>query len=248
MAYTYHGTRNLITAPGRSVQTFPSGLVRVERTYICRRGDESRYRSELAVGNLLPNDEGSPSIDGLYIYPDPQEQTQDNGFTEFRVTAYGRTNTTGTVERQGVIERLTGSFGARHFDYLYENYVFTKVLPSNVSLSQIFEPPQIDIITEVQPSAGIASFTKYDGPVNLGYFGARYIIDASAQAFVVSEQPFLAAGSSSTYYTLYSVAKGIYYISHSAKNFGAFSEYSIIYKPDVPRLFAQGTANYLPIA
>ena len=82
----------------------------------------------------------------------------------------------------------------------------------------------------------------------LGYFGGRWIIEASAQAFVVSEQPFLAAGSSFTYYTQYYVAKGIYYISHSAKNFGAFSEYSIIYKPDVPRLFAEGTANYLPIA
>jgi hypothetical protein len=246
MAYTYHGTRNLITAPGRSVQTFPSGLVRVERTYICRRGDEARYRSELAVGNLLPNDEGSPSIDGLYIYPDPQEQTMDSGFTEFRVTAYGRTNTTGTIERQGVIERLTGSYG-RHFDYLYENYVFTKVLPSNVSLSQIFEPPQIDIITEVQPSASITSFTKYDGPIILGYFGGRWYIDAAAQAFVVSEQPFLDSGSSFTYYTRYYVAKGIYYISHSAKNFGAFSEYSIIYKPDVPRLVSSGTVNYLPV-
>ena len=247
MAYTYHGTRNLITAPGRSVQTFPSGLVRVERTYICRRGDEARYRSELAVGNILPNDEGSPSIDGLYIYPDPQEQTKDNGFTEFRVTAYGRTNTTGSIERQGVIERLTGSYG-RHFDYLYENYVFTKVLPSNVSLSQIFEPPQIDIITEVQPSESITSFTKYDGPINLGFFGFKVIVRAFEQAFVVSEQPFLASGSSFTYYSLYSVAKGIYYISHSAKNFGAFSEYSIIYKPDVPRLISSGTANYLPIA
>lgn len=107
MAYTYHGTRNLITAPGRSVQTFPSGLVRVERTYICRRGDEARYRSELAVGNLLPNDEGSPSIDGLYIYPDPQEQTQDSGFTEFRVTAYGRTNTTGTSGAFSEVQSLT---------------------------------------------------------------------------------------------------------------------------------------------
>lgn len=95
MAYTYHGTRNLITAPGRSVQTFPSGLVRVERTYICRRGDESRYRSGLAVGNLLPDDDGAPAIDGIYIFPEPQEQSRDDGFVEFRVTAYGRANTSG---------------------------------------------------------------------------------------------------------------------------------------------------------
>jgi hypothetical protein len=249
MAYTYHGTRNLVTAPGRSVQTFPSGLVRVERTYICRRGDEARYRSELAVGNLLPDDEGTPAIDGLYIYPDPQEQTKDSGFTEFRVTSYGRTNTTGNIERLGVIERLTGGFGTKHFDYLYENYIFTKVLPSNVSLSQIFEPPQINIVTEVQPSAGIASFTKYDGPINLGPSTfTRFIIDASAQGFVVSEQPFLSSGSSATTYSLYSVGKGIFYASHTTKNFGSFSEYAISYNQDVPRLFAEGSTNFLPRA
>lgn len=98
MSYTYHGTRDLITAPGRSVQTFPSGLVRVERTYLCRRGDEARYRSELAVGNLLPDDEGAPAIDGLYIFPEPQEMARDDGFYEFRVTAYGRANTTGVEQ------------------------------------------------------------------------------------------------------------------------------------------------------
>jgi hypothetical protein len=98
MSYTYHGTRNLITAPGRSVQTFPSGLVRVERTYLCRRGDELRYRSELAVGNLLPDDEGAPAIDGLYIFPEPQEMARDDGFYEFRVTAYGRANATGVEQ------------------------------------------------------------------------------------------------------------------------------------------------------
>lgn len=92
MAYTYHGTRNLVMAPGRSVQTFPSGLVRVERRYFCRKSDAARYRSVLAVGNLLPNDDGAPAIDGLYIFPEPQEQSRDDGFVEFRVTAYGRSN------------------------------------------------------------------------------------------------------------------------------------------------------------
>jgi hypothetical protein len=249
MAYTYHGTRNLITAPGRAVQTFPSGLVRVERTYICRRGDENRYRSELAVGNLLPDDEGTPAIDGLYIYPDPQEQTREDGFTEFRVTAYGRTNTTGNIERLGVIERLTGSSGTKHFDFLYENYIFTRVLPSNVSLAQIFEPPQIDIVTEVQPSSDIASFTKYDGPINLGYFGYRRIIPASAQAFVISEQPFLQGGYSFATFSLYSVAKGIFYVNHTTKNFGSFSEYVISYNQDVPRRLEDlSTINFLPVA
>lgn len=99
MAYIYHGTRNLINIAGRSVQTFPSGLVRVERTYACRRGDEARYRADLKAGSILPNDIGEPAIDGLYIFPDTQEQTREDGFTDFRVSAYGRTNTTGRTSR-----------------------------------------------------------------------------------------------------------------------------------------------------
>ena len=93
--YTYHGTTDLIVLPGRSVQTFPSGLVRVERSFACRRGQEANFRSLFAQGKTMPLDDGNPAIDGLYIFPDPQETTRDDGFVEFRVTAYGRTNTTG---------------------------------------------------------------------------------------------------------------------------------------------------------
>jgi hypothetical protein len=46
----------------------------------------------------MPDDDGAPAFDGLYIFPDPQEQVRDDGFVEFRVTAYGRTNATGVVE------------------------------------------------------------------------------------------------------------------------------------------------------
>jgi hypothetical protein len=93
--YTYHGTSDLIVLPGRSVQTFPSGLVRVERSFVCRKADVEKYRKEIKVGNKMPKDDGAPAIDGLFIFPDPQEQVRDDGFVEFRVTAYGRTNTTG---------------------------------------------------------------------------------------------------------------------------------------------------------
>ena len=133
MAYTYHGTSNLITAPVRSVQTFPSGLVRVERIYICRRGDEARYRSELAVGNLLPDDEVTPAIDGLYIFPEPQEMARDDGFYEFRVTAYGRANTTGseqiseefTTESVSLLDRVTGQAVLKN-DLLTKEVVLTE--------------------------------------------------------------------------------------------------------------------------
>jgi hypothetical protein len=96
--YTYHGTRDLIALPGRSVQTFPSGLVRVDRTYACRAADAGRFRQQFAVGNPLPFDDGTPSIDQMSIFPEPQEEQGDDGFVRFRVSAYGRVNTTGTVQ------------------------------------------------------------------------------------------------------------------------------------------------------
>jgi hypothetical protein len=96
--YTYHGTRDLIALPGRSVQTFPSGLVRVDRTYACRAADAGRFRQQFAVGNPLPFDDGAPAIDQMSIFPEPQEERGEDGFVRFRVSAYGRVNTTGTVQ------------------------------------------------------------------------------------------------------------------------------------------------------
>jgi hypothetical protein len=77
--------------PGRSVQTFPSGLVRVERSFMCRKADVARYRNALRVNEPMPFDDGAPSLDGIFIFPEPQEQVRDDGFVEFRMTAYGRT-------------------------------------------------------------------------------------------------------------------------------------------------------------
>jgi hypothetical protein len=96
--YTYHGTSNLIALPGRSVQTFPSGLVRVDRTYACKAADAGRYRQQFAIGNPLPFDDGTPSIDQMSIFPEPQEDRGDDGFVRFSVSAYGRVNTTGTIQ------------------------------------------------------------------------------------------------------------------------------------------------------
>jgi hypothetical protein len=100
--YTYHGTSNLIAFPERSVQTFPSGLVRVDRTYACQAADAGKYRQQFAVGNILPLDDGTPAIDGLYIFPDAQEEKGSDGFYRFKVSGYGRTNTNGYDRREFV--------------------------------------------------------------------------------------------------------------------------------------------------
>jgi hypothetical protein len=98
MAYTYHGTSNLIALPNRTVQTYPSGLVRVERSFVCRKADVAKNRNTIRVNERMPMDDGAPAFDGLFIFPGPQEIVRDDGFVEFRVTAYGRTTVTGSIE------------------------------------------------------------------------------------------------------------------------------------------------------
>jgi len=85
---------SLYPQPGRTVTTFPSGLIRVDQTYICADSDAAESRSTLAVGNPMPDGDSSPSIDGIAIFPAPQENRRGDGFTEFKVSAYGRSTTT----------------------------------------------------------------------------------------------------------------------------------------------------------
>jgi len=238
--YIYHGSQGLITLPERNVQTFPSGLVRIDRVYACRKTLADRFRRDLAVGNPLPFDNRSPSIDGAFIFPDPQETTRDDGFTEFRVSAYGRTSTRGNLQKQGAIERFDV------FDYLYETYVFLKVLPDNVSLRQVFAPPQVDIVTEIRPTRNVISVKKYDGPINLrgpiGITTFLQIVRSFEQAIVIEVQTEFAG----IQYRLYLVNKGINYISHTTQNFGAFSEYAIFYSPSVPYFAVSLGGNFVP--
>lgn len=92
-------TTGLKAQDDRTVQTFPSGLIRVDRTYVCPTASEATFRPILLKGNPPPQDDLAPSIDGLFIFPDPSENRRDDGFTEFRVSSYGRINTTGIVRQ-----------------------------------------------------------------------------------------------------------------------------------------------------
>jgi len=85
----------LIPQPGRAVNTFPSGLVRVDQTYLGLTSQAATHRATLAVGNDMPDGDSSPCIDGLKIFPEVQERRREDGFTEYLVSAYGRVNTTG---------------------------------------------------------------------------------------------------------------------------------------------------------
>lgn len=101
----------LIPQPGRAVNTFPSGLVRVDQTYLGLTSQATTHRATLAVGNDMPDGDSSPCIDGLKIFPEVQERRREDGFTEYIVSAYGRAKSTATIERSLTnIDHLQFSF------------------------------------------------------------------------------------------------------------------------------------------
>lgn len=98
---------SLIPSGDRGVSTFPSGLVKVEQSFICNKNSIAFNRSLLSIGNDFPN--GSrPAIDGLKIFPEVQETERQDGFVEFKVSAFGRLNTTGTSFIADKTQIITG--------------------------------------------------------------------------------------------------------------------------------------------
>jgi hypothetical protein len=107
----------------------------------------------------MPFDNGAPAIDGLYIFPEPQEIVRDDGFVEFRVTAYGRTNTTGNIEislsRNPFIVYRSSDLQAFGYTYaIFPNYV-QKIVLINKEIDNAFFELNVDPkITSVAMIAG----------------------------------------------------------------------------------------------
>jgi len=80
----------LVASSERTVATFESGLVRVDQKYTCANANAAAHRATLAIGADMPDGDDTPTIDGLKIFPAPQEVRRQDGFTEFQVSAYGR--------------------------------------------------------------------------------------------------------------------------------------------------------------
>lgn len=100
MAYEYYGT-DTVALPGRTVQTFPSGLVRVEQMYAVRKGMPIPFKSKQRFPE--PDPSRLISFDGLYVFPDPEIVEDGDGFTKYKVTAYGRAKNIGTSGYEPVV-------------------------------------------------------------------------------------------------------------------------------------------------
>ncbi len=102
----YEKTTGALVATGsRTVSTFPSGLVRVDQTYTCATAYAETHRATLALGENMPDGNDAPAVDGLYIGQAPAETQNPDGFTEFQVSAFGRTIKT-TPDLINLPERL----------------------------------------------------------------------------------------------------------------------------------------------
>lgn len=113
----------LIAQPGRTVNTFPSGLVRIDQTYLGRTAYAATHRTTLAVGNPTPDLDDSPAISwsetqggntitvsSLKIFPEVAEVKREDGFTEYKVSAFGRVNNTGKISRGLSVQKYQENF------------------------------------------------------------------------------------------------------------------------------------------
>lgn len=96
---------------------FPSGLVRLEQTFICLEDELQVHRQNLSEGSIFPKktERGFAKnpvdvIDGFYIYPQPTEKLRGDGFAELYVTAFGRLNETGKTTLEWKVWEENGTF------------------------------------------------------------------------------------------------------------------------------------------
>jgi hypothetical protein len=235
MSYEYHGTTGLITLPTRSVQTYPSGLVRVERVYACRKNQAATFRKTVDVGLPLPNDDGSPAIDGLFIFPNAIEVLREDGFIEFRVTAYGRTNLTGQrIARLPVRRQLefTAFFSRPNPNY---NPLSANSRPD---IEEFLESNIIVDASDVSYKFTIPSTDRWKTPDDISQIGGVFLADTDIDLFSQGFSPadifrVLNRSTRPSSTDKFSAELAIQSIGFQRNNFGKFDEVSVIYRLDV---------------
>jgi hypothetical protein len=152
------GSSSLLADEVRIVTTFTSGLVRVDQSYTCATADAAAARQTLAIGNPMPDGNSAPALDGLFIYPAPQERASGST-TEFLVSAYGRTKTELTMDAPEVT--TTRGFADKIY---YSTYIITGSLVIRRGESLNYEDLGLDAkyeapfgFTPVNPSHTITS-------------------------------------------------------------------------------------------
>lgn len=182
---------SLIPQPDRTVATFDSGLIRVDQEFVCTTASAETNRLSLAVGNSFPG-ETSPAIDGLFIFPSPQESRTGDGLTKFMVSGYGRATdqlisqrrgTTSTVIKSSYVESSSGvptTTDTGNFAIITTNSVVGKIAvleEDGLSYAQLNFDPSFseplalipvdpdDVIEEISRSSITENAVNWDGQV-----------------------------------------------------------------------------------
>ena len=187
MATIYEQTSGALYAqPGRTVATFPSGLCRVDQKYVCASANAATHRATLAIGNDMPDGAAAPAIDGLKIFPAPQEVKRGDGFTDFVVSAYGRTQDT----VQGItLEQESARSGS--MSYSLWKISGSIALPFGESFTldtldldtQLFEPFGFVFADRELGVLRVTQIFQINTPSSQIYFRTHNIKGVSAQGF-----------------------------------------------------------------
>lgn len=175
----------LIPQGNRTVSTFPSGLLRVEQSFIGRSDLQDIHRDQLQIGSDFPGDQ-SPSIDGLKIFPAVQEKQMADGFTEYFVTSYGRINTSGltifewnTFSEQGTFDGMQVTAIKRNkLKKIQRVYLESEVDSIVFDYSGVSAP---ELISGVEGNEGTAVYTvgvtSYESIKFGDFIEVTYVVD-----------------------------------------------------------------------
>jgi len=104
---------------GSNVERWESGLIRVTQEYLCPTAQRDSITDGFQVGSEL---EGiaSPASDGLYVFPAPNSQDMNDGFSKISVSAYGRI--AGVSSLSMVYSQVTITVSGTPLVFLVPNY------------------------------------------------------------------------------------------------------------------------------
>jgi hypothetical protein len=172
MTYTDNNI-NLVWQPDTRVSAFPSGLVMVQRSAVCRKTENKR--SEIAVGAVLLTT-NTPEIDGLFIFPEAQER-RDAGFSTYDVSAYGRTT---DKFREVVSDIVVGAYSTTATDENDKIWKITvSVLGKKVIQQGVVFASAITPVTAPTPAATIT--TTFTSP----YYPTGSIVQTAPSVWVL---------------------------------------------------------------
>jgi hypothetical protein len=200
-----------------SVQNFPSGLVRVEQTFICETEKSGILISTLSAGNILPSSR-EIADEELYIYPQPSIVRRNDGYTEIKVTAYGNKRI-----NPSVIERSS----------VKSSYPQTRQVAGGDSIERTIRSiNDIFIIKTVERSdlgpSSVLSAPAIESPGVYSLGGRQLKAGTSSQGKFTQDN--------TEYESLNIISISLILDSFTSAYFGYWTEYTVVYKAEASDL------------